>query len=241
MADAPTNSKQRAAVEQIVRQVLAELRAAGSATSSQARGIPSPGTPSPNTLTLSTKVITATVLEGRLTAGTQLIVPRGAVFTPSARDELKKYRVTVASAVGSATGNGKFAAKARLQLAAYGKVEPTPLAAGLSADGLEVQRVAATDLPAIIALLAQQLSTSRGLLVTDETALAVCLANRTPGVRAALIGKTAEIDRAASSLSPNLLVVDPEGRSVFELRQLVRHWLRSPEPACPAALAPYLN
>jgi len=72
-------------------------------------------------------------------------------------------------------------------------------------------------------------------------AAAVALANRKPGVRAALVCNVAEIDRAAGSLSPNLLVIDPLGRSVFELRGLVRHWLRHPEPACPAALAQYLN
>lgn len=233
MASATNNSNQRAAVEQIVRQVLAELRAA---SPSKAGGIPSPGIPS-GALTLTTKVITAAALEGRLTTGVQLIVPRGAVFTPAARDELKKYRVTVASAVGT----GKSAAKQRLHLAVHATYDIAPLAAGLAADQLDIERSKSTGLPSIVGELAPKLSSTRGLLITDEAAAAVALANRRSGLRAALVCNVAEIDRAASSLSPNLLVIDPLGRSVFELRQLVRHWLRHPEPACPAALAQYLN
>jgi len=234
MAGTSNNSSQRAAVEQIVRQVLDELRAAGS---SQAHGMPSVGSSSNSTLTLTTKVITGTSLEGRLDNITQLIVPRGAIFTPAARDELKKFNVTVASAVSTS----KSAARQPLHLAAHGKYDAGPLAAGLVADNLDVQRVKGTDLPTVVSDLAQKLSTTRGLFVTDQAAAAVALANRKSGVRAALVCNTAEIDRAAGSLSPNLLVIDPLGRSVFELRGLVRHWLRYPEPACPAALAQYLN
>ncbi len=233
MANTANNSNQRAAVEQIVREVLAELRAA---TPTKARGIPSPGM-SDRTLTLTTRVITAATLEGRLTAGAQLIVPRGAIFTPAARDELKKFKVTIASAVSTS----KSAAKQHLHLTAHGKYDASPLIAGLTADNLAVQRIKESDLPTIVSELAQKLSTARGLVVTDATAAAVALANRKSGVRAALVCNTAEIDRAAGSLSPNLLVIDPLGRSVFELRGLVRHWLRHPEPACPAALAQYLN
>lgn len=234
MANVVNNSNQRATVERIVRQVLAELRAAGSASPSQARGITSPGT---SDLTLTTKVVTAAALEGRLTVGAQLVVPRGAVFTPAARDELKKYNVTVASAVGKS----KSASKQRLQLAAHAKYNAAPLIAGLTADNLDVERAQSTDLPSMIAELAQRLLTTRALMIADEAAAAVCLANRKSGVRAALVCSATEIDRAAGSLSPNLLVIDPLGRSVFELRGLVRHWLRHPEPACPAALAQYLN
>lgn len=233
MANVANNSSQRTAVEQIVRQVLAELRAAAPP---KASGITSAET-ADSTLTLTTKVITAAALEGRLTAGAQLIVPRGAVFTPAARDELKKYNVTIASAVGTS----KSAMKQRLQLAVRAKYDIAPLAAGLAADNLDIERAKGADLPAIIVELAPKLSTTRGLLITDEAAAAVALANRKAGVRAALVCNATEIERAASSLSPNLLVIDPLGRSVFELRGLVRHWLRHPEPACPAALAQYLN
>jgi len=241
MANVANNSNQRAAVEQIVRQVLAELRAAASATprasTSQAHGVPSVGS-SENSLTLTTKVITGTALEGRLDNITQLIVPRGAIITPAARDELKKFKVTIASAVSTSKS---AAAKPHLQLAVYGPYDAAPLAAGLIADNLQVERSKGTDLPAIISELTEKVTATRGLMITDAAAAAVALANRKPGVRAALVCNAAEIDRAADSLSPNLLVIDPLGRSVFELRGLVRHWLRHPEPACPAALAQYLN
>lgn len=236
MANVADNTNQRAAVERIVRQVLAELRAARSTGTSQAHGMLSVGSPD-RTLTLTSKIITGTSLEGRLENITQLIVPRGAIITPAARDELRKFKVTIASSVGTS----KSPARQHLCLATHGKYDAAPLTAGLAADKLQVERFQASDLPATVSELAPMLATIRGLLITDEAAAAVALANRKPGVRAALVCNAAEIDRAAGSLSPNLLVIDPIGRSVFELRGLVRHWLRHPEPACPAALAPYLN
>lgn len=244
MAGIQNNSSQRAAVEQIVRAVLAELRtghapAAKVTPSLKAQGKPSLGTPSGSQLILTTKVVSATVLAGRLAGVTQLVVPRGAVFTPAARDEIRKHKVTVASAVDTV----KAGSGASLQVAAAGTAyNATPLWQALNADGVRVETTVSAEVASAIEVLGAAAGSGRtALLVTDQAATALCLANRHRGVRAALGSNPAAVDAAVAEIGPNLLVVDPTGRSVFEMKQSIRRWLRNGQPTCPAALATRLN
>ncbi len=242
MANLQSNSSQRAAVEQIVRAVLAELRA----------GRPSGSVVNPSqvqgksflenafvSLTLNTKVVSATELEGRLTGVTQLVVPRGAVFTPAARDEIKKHGVTIASAVDMS----RAASGTVLHVAAAGTAyNAQPLWQSLIADNIHVETTVSGELPGAIEVLAGTAASGRiALLVTEQVASALCLANRSRNVRAALGSNVAAVANAVAEIGPNLLVVDPTGRSVFEMKQSIRHWLRSGQPVCPPALANQLN
>src|SRR6476646_2755582 len=52
-------------------------------------------------LAVSDKVVALAHLDGRLDGVTRLVVPRGAVLTPAARDELRKRGIALASAVES--------------------------------------------------------------------------------------------------------------------------------------------
>ena len=243
MAGIHNNSSQRAAVEQIVRAVLAELRpgrtATSIATTQIAQRMPSRGSAAVSQLTLTTKVISAAELEGRLTGVTQLVVPRGAVFTPAARDEIKKYKVTIASAVDSALANGKTPLHVAVAGTTY---NAQPLWQALAADRIRVETTVSVELPGAIEVLSGSAASGRAaLLVTEQVATALCLANRNRNVRAALGSNPAAVDAAAAEIGPNLLVIDPAGRSIFEMKQAIRHWLRHGQPVCPAALATHLN
>jgi hypothetical protein len=240
MAGNHHNSSQRAAIEQIVRAVLEELRAGRTTPSAtkhspQAIGLQTAG----SQLTLSSKVVSVAELEGRLAGVTQLVVPRGAVFTPAARDEIKKHKLTVASVVESA----KATAAAPLQVAAAGtSYNATPLWQSLASAGTQVETTVAAALSGAIEVLVSAAASGRAaILVTDQPATALCLANRNRGVRAALGSNKQSVDAAVAEIGVNLLVVDPTGRSVFEMQQTIRHWLRHGQPKCPAALATQLN
>ena len=242
MANLQHHSSQRAAVEQIVRAVLAELRArrpsARVVNPLQAQGKSSLGSPTAS-LTLSTKVVSATELEGRLSGVKRLVVPRGAVFTPAARDEIRKHGVTIASAVEMS----KVASGTVLHVAAAATAyNAQPLWQSLLADNIQVETTVSSELPGAIEVLAGAAAGGRiALLVTEQVASALCLANRYRNVRAALGSNVAAVANAVAEVGPNLLVVDPTGHSVFEMKQSIRHWLRSGQPVCPPALANQLN
>jgi len=236
MAGGNHNPKQavvRTDVERIVRQVLAEIAggkpvAQSSATSNGA-----------GDLVVSKRVVSLADVEGRLTGVTRVIVERGAVFTPAARDELKQHGVSIASAVRA----GIKQAKLRIGLAAAEtKYDAKAFIAALATDGFEVETLKENCLPGTIDKLCCRVKHDGvGLLITSSAAAALCLANRQSGVRAALAVNVAAVEGAVSAIGANLLVVDPAGKSLFELRQIVRQWLRGGRPACPAALETLLG
>lgn len=238
MSSLKHNSNQRATIEQIVRQVLAELRSGEPASKRTVATAKSAVNGSPAQLTLTSKIVSASLLEGRLDGVSQLVVPRGAVITPAARDELKQRNVTIASAVGPM----KSSSGTVVHVAVAGtRYDAEPLLAALSGEGVQVERSAAMSLIEATAALAPAAARGCALLITDDIPAALCLANRQPSVRAALASDAAAVDAAVASVGPNLLVIAPTGRSVFEMKQTVRAWLRHGRPVCPAALSNHLG
>jgi len=230
------NSSRHAEVEQIVRAVLSELNGS---SASGARSAESDRQETERTLVLTSKVVSLAEVEGKLKDVSRLVVPRGAVFTPAARDELRKFAVAVASAT-----DGKTSARVRLVLtAAETKFEPTALAAALAGEGIAVDRVAAGDLTSAVDTLTRKVVVDKllGLLITDMPAAALCLANRQRGVRAALGHSLAAVIEAVNMIAANLLVIDPRSRSVYELRRFTRELIRSGRPERSTVIGERLN
>lgn len=214
MAAATNNSIRRVDVERIVREVLSGMRP-GSCTAPAAGG---------GELRLTKKVVSLADVEGRLQGVTQVVVTGGAVLTPAARDELKKYAVSVASAVPAVAAQSQMPLCACIAQTAS---DARPLEAVVEGEMAGLTWLRETKLPAAVdAVCGRVLDGALGVLLTGESAAALCLANRRPGVRAALGTSVAAIDAALESIAANLLVVDPAGQSAFALRQLLRAWVR---------------
>lgn len=213
-----TSSARRADIERIVRQVLAELTAAS----------PSVKTPSAGgELVLSGKIVSVAELENRLRGVTRVVVQRGAIFTPAARDELRKHQVAIASAVPAT----KTAGGARLVLGvAETSYEPASLVTMLRGDGWQVERLPQLGLIRVVEKLCEPIVKGGqfGLLITEQTAAALCLANRHRGVRAAHGSDAKAVAAANAALAVNLLVIDPTGKNQFELKQMTRACLSGP-------------
>jgi hypothetical protein len=87
----------RAQVESIVREVLAELLSRAERTMPQTAGPETAG----SELVLTEKVVSAKEIERRLEGVTRVVIVRGAVITPSARDLLRSRSITIASSLQS--------------------------------------------------------------------------------------------------------------------------------------------
>jgi hypothetical protein len=229
MAEGVSKSPWRTDVERIVREVLAEM-GTSNGPSEHAGEEASRGE-----LVLSSKVISVAELADRLDGISRLIVPRGAIFTPAARDELRKHQVAVASAVPA---KGATTAARLVVGVADTNYPAAPLVDMLANDGIKIERLAPSDLAAIVDNLCQRVvqNEQRGLLITERAAAAVCLANRQRGVRAALSANARAVTEAIDEIATNLLVVNPSGKSNFELRQMAREFVRAGQTVCPPAL-----
>jgi hypothetical protein len=73
------------------------------------------------------------------------------------------------------------------------------------------------------------LSGRRGLLLTRETAAAVCLANRRRGVRAAWAMDLPAAQRAVADVAANVLAVDPNPLSRFTLQRMAHCLAAAPD------------
>jgi hypothetical protein len=66
--------------------------------------------------------------------------------------------------------------------------------------------------------------------LTDQASVAVWLACRVPGVRAAQVCDVDSVDRAIRWLGVNLLVVEPAGKSISLLKQISLVFQRAGAP-----------
>lgn len=214
MAEPTSSSDQQALIERIVREVLARLEK-----------MDAPEKPAAGELRVSAKVVSLGELDGKLEGVQRLIVRRGAVITPAVRDLLRAKKIIIASDAAS----GKVVATVKVRLAvAEAKFDPAALIKGLEAHRVTAERVKQDKLETAVAELCSAATKNEiGVLLTGQTALASCLANRNRGVRAAVVSRVPDVVAAMTNLGANLLIVDPVGKSLFELTQMIREFAKS--------------
>ena len=234
MAHGATRTPDRAEIERIVREVLAEM--AGLSTAKRV----SKQTSTNTELVLENKVVSVADLADRLSGVARVVVPRGAVFTPAARDELRKHNIAIASQVGplANAAAGVIASRPLVVGVADTNYDPASLVQMLSNDRVKIERLPSVGLIEVVDELCEHVvkGGTFGLLITVQTAAALCLANRHRGVRAVLGHSVLAVRDASSSVAANFLVIDPTGKGLFELRQMVRTLTQCKQNECPPAL-----
>jgi hypothetical protein len=231
MVHPTTHPPRRKDVERIVRQVLAELGSGRRSVSTNGE--------SPGELVLISKVVSLADVEGRLGGVSRVVVAPGAVFTPAARDLLRKHNVAIASAVAANT--------TRSQPLAFGvaktNYQASPLVTALAAERVNLEQVPQSGLLQVVDELCERVvkQGQLGLLITGQTAAALCLANRNRGVRAALGASVQAVTDAVEAIAANLLVIDPGGISFFGVRRMTREFAKLGWKSCPMALRERLD
>jgi hypothetical protein len=205
------------------------------APDAKTRSAATPG-PSRGELVVLSQVVTTSELQGRLEGVRRLVVPPGAVVTPSVRDELHRRRIALEYDQPVPVPG---AAGVRLVMAVLGsRFDPGPLTRSLRAEAIMVETHRSDCLVAATDQLAAEVPkpSTLGLVVTTDPAVALCLANRHQGVQAILGSDAATVDSEAASVGANVLVVNPGTTSYFQMRQMIRRFCRGGARECPEAL-----
>ena len=236
-------------IERVVREVLAEMgilnaergtrKADGDGQGpSDAATLPRPSASVPaavpGDLSINARVVTMTELSGRLDGVRRLLVSRGAIVTPTVRDELLRRGIMLAR--GDAQ-SGRPAASLRVVVVTMGTdFEPAALAAGLAREGATVEPVAFDCIIKATEQLAAETahSDTLGVLLPPHVAAGMCLANRLRGVRAVNGVDAPAVAAAAAAVGANLLVIDPRAGTFFQLKQMVAEFCRGGVRPCPA-------
>ncbi|MHC4404991.1 MAG: hypothetical protein ACYTG0_35540 [Planctomycetota bacterium] len=187
-------------------------------------------------LVFSDRVVTLATLDNRLAGIRRLVVPPGAVVTPSVRDELR--RKGIALEYGDSRAKPSVD-KVRLAIMVVGSAtDPAAFATGFEREEVEVRSgradcaIAATD--RLGAAIRQ--GGTVGLMATGQPAVALCLANRQPGVRAVLGTDPDSTAAEATSVGANVLVVNPNLIGTLQVRQMVRRFCEPGLRVCPGPL-----
>ena len=232
-------------IELVVREVLAQLRAAPENPVATPQAAAGPGTSVPSkppseqkttdqpfTLTVATRVVTMNDVAGRLDSIRRVVVSREAIVTPAVRDELLRRGIALECAKSA---NGA-PATVHLSLMISGiDFDPATLMAALGREGFQVTQSSSDCLIAAGDQLATELrrGDTVGVLLSRHAAAGLCLANRLPGVRAVGGIDAPAVAAASAAVGANLLVVDPRAGTFFQLKQAITEFARGGVRPCP--------
>jgi hypothetical protein len=181
------------------------------------------------------RLLSADDLRRHLTSQKEIVVAPRTIVTPLAVDELRGKGVRIRREEIAATSADPVRGWGYAQQPSDALVEAaltalrreglalTPLPGGIP---LEWARAAATDF-------------AGGVVFCGDPGLVCCIANKIKGVRAAAVSSVKQAFQARRSIGANFLAVETPGRTLFELRQIVRAAVQP--VACPAEVAKLLG
>jgi hypothetical protein len=190
----------------------------------------------PGTLRLGERLITLATLEGRLRGIRRVAVGRSAVVTPSVRDVLGRQDIALVredlQCAGSAT---LLNCSVRVTGTDFGAAA---LSSQLGLPVVSVDRVTEAVKQSVRDIRCEQ---KLAVVITRQTALALCLANRHRRVRAAIARCEETVRDAVGSIGANLLVIDPRRPKPEELPRLIRIFAEGGSRDCPHEYAQLLE
>jgi len=223
-------------VDEIVQKVMDQLRSSAGSTSVAVVPVASPvATPvADERLVLNEKVITGAILEEKLARQKVLVVVPKAILTPTAQDIVRQRELRLVRESGkgeAASSRGKW----RILLSSS-----TPEAQRAAGDLLNKGELASRETVACTQDAIKQAVTALSRAEVDgivglvkEPIRAAAQANRAVRIRSAAITSVATLEAAQTELSPNLLWVNPQNRSWFELKTLLSACVGGTKPVPP--------
>ncbi len=187
-------------------------------------------------LAISDEVVALAGLHGRLGGISRLMVRRGAIITPAVRDLLRDKKIELITQASAENNVNAIAGKTRLLLGvANTNYRPAELLRVLGREPIAIEQPVATGFNEHMELLTAAVSTgdTLGMLLTEETAAALCLANRHGGVRAIAATDSRGVADGVRAIGANLLVVHPRGRTLFEMKRIVSQFCAGGPRICP--------
>jgi hypothetical protein len=209
-------------IDQLVREVLSQLTGRNE------------NSPTSTTAAISDRVISVEILARQPKATDRITIPTGAIVTPAAQDYLTENNIAVA------TGDGIRTEPSGTKLifsASETSFDPTTLISNLRRHSIDVEQLPKATIRQTAMQFADRLANeiAVGMLLTDRTSPALCLANRFAHVRAARVDNVADLRDAIDSIGVNLIITNPIGRSQFDLLGITKELHTAGRPQQPAS------
>jgi len=225
-------------IDRIVREVLRRL--AETPSSSAPKSCPSEQQPVDTAeLAIGDRVVTLESLRGRLDGVRRLAVDTNSVVTPAVRDHLRENKISLQRRANpkEKTSDSPVGDPDVAIAVCDGGGSQESFADAVPAS-IPCTTMSAATMAASVRQVAAAIGRNHGLgvVVTRDPFSAVCLANREPGVRAALAASVECVEQAIATAGVNLLVVDPTAKGSWQIKRLVTAFCRNIERQCPGVL-----
>jgi hypothetical protein len=188
----------------------------------------------------SGRVVSAEDLRRSLNGQRELVLPARAIITPLAAEELRANGVRVTRQAG----DNKAAVTARW---GYAEEQPHPVVHTavrvLERDGVALKELRPKDAASpyrwaqAVAVCVAQGECQGGVAFCQDPGLFCCVANKVAGLRVVAVAAVDQAVRAMRTLGANLFAVEMPGRTLFEVRQILRTLCVPGEPTCPPGVA----
>lgn len=209
---------QQALIERIVAEVMGKLIPA------QANAPTNTEHQTASGFRLSENIITADLLAENSAGRNVVEISSRAIVTPSARDWLRHNKVELTRGTDANTSSETKSSDWLVVVQTAGETVEKVLDDAARSGSIGSDRKSASDAQSAAKAAAEAIDRGNNGAVafSSEPEIVACLANRNDKVRAAVVVDAAAVSRVKAGLNGNVFVVDPVGRSYFELKNLLR-------------------
>ena len=238
-------------IERMVREVLSQTQAPGAVrdytaskpqTPEKLLAIPNAGasppekSTTPTAMTIRERIVTADLLQEQVQPGTRIVISRQAIVTPAAQDYLRNNRITFERQDASASNINASSVRWKIILSSVGEHTARAIDAVCRLKRQVQQEISGAAMEAAVAAIS---AISRGevagiVVVVTSTEVVACRTNRNAAVRAAVINDLASWSKVQPQLKPNVVCINPQGRSFMELQNILNKVVSGPAPEAPA-------
>lgn len=218
-------------VNQVVANVLSVLSQQGN--DGQATGSVSPVSSSDSSVVLTEKVITADLLVEKTKGQTAIGIAAGSLLTPSAKDYLREFKVSVHRSTSVASPSKGQGAQWRAIVLSNSTVVENALETIEQQTNSRWSQELSSSLEEAVKESISSLcrADAAGIVLFAEAAeKAACLANRNQKVRGVAVHDVNHLRTVITQMSPNLICVNPAQKSFIELRNLVKTFVNAGVP-----------
>lgn len=182
---------------------------------------------------MSRPVVTAMLLDDLLRVGAEIVLQKGSLITPAARDWLKEHTVPVTWLEPTEDKSASLAAVMDPTLPEMRTMRPLleRIAGAVEviepAPGRDGAALAMRQLCGMI----RRREVAKGVVFAQDGAVPACVANKHAGVRAALGANTAMVEEACRELGINVLVIEYPTQTPFQMKEMIARLMAAPAAA----------
>lgn len=183
-------------------------------------------------------VVTATMLSDLLREGRPIVLEKGSLVTPAARDWFREHAVPV-TWVDRPDGQRSLGVVMEPKLPEMRAMRTALDRAGGLSEVIEpaAGRGGLTAATRRLCGMVIRKQVAKGVIFAEDGATPVCVANKHVGIRAALGVNLPMVEEACRELGINVLVLEYPTQTPYQMRQMIERFLAGPATAQPEIAA----